>query len=281
MRSMMPMRLIYLTGAAETGRMAEEAGVDWIMVDLEYRGKANRQAGRDTVISAHSLDDARAMRGALSVASLLVRVNPLGHWSREEIDGAIAAGADVVMLPFFTAPDEVRRFVDMVGGRARTCLLVETMGAVERIEAILAVPGIDFIHIGLNDIHIERGTRFMFEPYADGLLDGLAGKIRGSGIPFGIGGMARIGEKIPPAEAIMAEHRRLGSSGVILSRTFAAMPDGAATGDIRARLVSGVRAVRACQARLDRADAAFFEENLRQVRDQIAQVVRSAGHAGS
>ena len=92
-----------------------------------------------------------------------------------------------------------------VRGRARTCLLVETMGAVERIEAILAVPGIDFIHIGLNDIHIERGTRFMFEPYADGLLDGLAGKIRGSGIPFGIGGMARIGEKIPPAEAIIAQ----------------------------------------------------------------------------
>ncbi|WP_380926175.1 aldolase/citrate lyase family protein [Sphingomonas leidyi] len=194
----MTTRLLFLTKDPEIGRIAERAGVDWIFVDLEYRGKSDRQSGRDTVISAHSIEDVVAMRAAITTAQLLVRVNPLGEWSREEIDGAIDAGADIVMLPFFTTPGEVEAFVTMVGGRAKACLLVETMGAVDAIEEILAVPGIDFIHIGLNDIHIERQTRFMFELLGDGTLDMLAAKIRPTGIPFGIGGMARIGEKIPP-----------------------------------------------------------------------------------
>ena len=275
----MAVRLIYLTADPVIGCIAEDAGVDWVTVDLEYRGKADRQAGRDTVISAHTLGDVETMRASLTKASLMVRINPLGPWSHEEIDGAVARGADIVMLPFFTAPDEVCRLVDMVGSRAQTCLLVETMGAVERIEAILAVPGIDFVHVGLNDLHIERGTRFMFEPFADGLLDGLAAAIRASGIPFGIGGMARIGEKVPPAEAILGEHYRLGSSGVILSRTFAAMPDGNDNAQLRSRFVSGVHAIRACEAQLVQAGKLFFEANRQKVRSQIAEVVRSVEQA--
>ena len=39
-------------------------------------------------------------------------------------------------------------------------------------------------------------------------------------MPFGFGGIARIGDGMLPAEKILAEHIRLGSSSVILSRTF-------------------------------------------------------------
>lgn len=39
-------------------------------------------------------------------------------------------------------------------------------------------------------------------------------------MPFGFGGIARIGDGLLPAEKILAEHVRLGSSSVILSRTF-------------------------------------------------------------
>ena len=275
----MPVRLLFLTKDPEIGRIAERAGVDWIFVDLEYRGKTERQAGRDTVISAHTIDDVVAMRSAIRSAQLLVRVNPIGEWSKKEIEATIAAGADVLMLPFFRSKAEVAEFVALAGGRTRTCLLVETMAAVEAIEEILAVPGIDFVHIGLNDIHIERKTRFMFELFADGTLDALAAKIRPTGIPFGIGGMARIGERVPPAEAILAEHYRLGSSGVILSRAFVAGANSLA--EIEQLLVSGVREVRACEAELVSADAAFFETNRLRTRDQIYQVAEEIGRTAS
>ena len=41
-----------------------------------------------------------------------------------------------------------------------------------------------------------------------------------AGIPFGFGGIARIGEGLLPSDYILGEHVRLGSSSVILSRTF-------------------------------------------------------------
>ena len=39
-------------------------------------------------------------------------------------------------------------------------------------------------------------------------------------MPFGIGGIARVGEGMLPAELLLAEHVRLGSTGAIISRTF-------------------------------------------------------------
>jgi hypothetical protein len=39
-------------------------------------------------------------------------------------------------------------------------------------------------------------------------------------LPFGFGGIARVGEGIIPGEVILGEHQRLGSNSVILSRTF-------------------------------------------------------------
>lgn len=42
-------------------------------------------------------------------------------------------------------------------------------------------------------------------------------------IPFGFGGIARIGEGDLPSDYILGEHVRLGSTSVILSRTFKGM----------------------------------------------------------
>ena len=58
--------------------MLERCGVDWVFVDLEIIGKQERQAGRNTVVSGHSLGDVRAVRQVLSQSKLLVRVNPWG-----------------------------------------------------------------------------------------------------------------------------------------------------------------------------------------------------------
>jgi len=61
---------------------------------------------------------------------------------------------------------------------------------------------------------------FIFEPLANGLIDNLAEIIKSAGLQFGFGGIARVGDGSIPGELVLSEHVRLGSSSVILSRTF-------------------------------------------------------------
>ena len=86
-------------------------------------------------------------------------------------------GADIVMLPFFKDEFEVETFIRYVDKKAKICLLVETPEAVENIDNILALTGIDYIHIGLNDLHLGYGMSFMFELLADGTVDMLCKKL--------------------------------------------------------------------------------------------------------
>lgn len=269
----MSMRLLYITNDPVVGKIAQRAGVDWIFVDMEYRGKKERQSNRDTVISAHTLEDVKAMRRVISTSRLMVRINPMGDWSDEEIASVLDAGADIVMLPFFSTAAEVSSFVSKVGGRAQTCLLLETLEAIEVLDEILAIPGIDFVHIGLNDIHIERGTTFMFEFLADGGVDQIARKLRNTGIPFGFGGMARIGGLLPPAERILAEHFRVGSTGVILSRSFCHPSQATGSEAFEAMFKSEVAKIRDQERFLSEADVKFLERNRLQVIEEVAAVV--------
>ena len=99
-------------------------------------------------------------------------------------------------------------------------LLVETAEAVEKLDAILELDGIDEIHIGLNDLHLAYHMKFMFELLANGTVEYLGKKILKKRIPFGFGGIAQLGSGMLPAEHIIKEHYRIGSSIAILSRSF-------------------------------------------------------------
>ena len=192
------LNLMYITNRPEIARIAEDAGVDWIFVDMEFIGKDVRQKGLDTVQNHHTVEDVANIKKAVTKAKVLVRVNPIhdaidGYFSSEdEINATIEAGADIVMLPFFKTVDQVRKFINYVNGRAKTCLLVETPEAALLIDEILELPGIDMIHLGLNDLHLALGMKFMFELLADGTVDRLAAKIKAKGIPFGFGGIATL-----------------------------------------------------------------------------------------
>lgn len=211
---------IFITNEPARARVAEHAGVDRIMVDLEILGKEQRQGHLDTVISRHQLSDVERLRGTLSTASLMVRVNPIHEHSNDEIDDVIAAGAEIIMLPMFTYACEVMEFIELVRGRAKSCLLFETAGALANVHDILSLDDIDEVHVGLNDLHLSLGLKFMFELLTCGLVDYMAEAFRCRGIKFGIGGIARLGSGMVPAELILSEHVRLGSSRVILSRDY-------------------------------------------------------------
>lgn len=222
----MALTLMYITNNELVADIAQRAGVDRIWIDMEYIGKEERQAGMNTVKSHHTIEDIVRLRPIVKTAQLMVRVNPLHDAtkeycsSQEEIENTIRAGAEVVMLPMFNTREDAEKFVSMVDGRAKVQLLVETAEAAANIEDICKVKGVDEIHIGLNDLHLAYKQKFMFQLLADGTVERLCEIIRASGIKYGFGGIARVGYGILPAEYIMAEHYRLGSTAAILSRGF-------------------------------------------------------------
>ena len=266
-------KFMYITNDPRIAALADEAGVDRIFIDLETVGKQLRQGGMNTVQSDHTLADIRAVRPAVKHAELMVRVNPIYDWSQEEIDAALSAGADTLMLPYFRTTRQAEQFLDMVNGRARTILLVETPEAVEHLDEILALPGIDECHIGLNDLHLGYGRKFMFELLADGTVDAIVEKFNAHGIPFGIGGIARLGRGTLPAERILAEHVRLGSQAVILSRSFCndiLFSDRPDREDIFTREVA---LLRQAEAEMHTRDAEFFADNRRELQRIVSRIL--------
>ena len=216
----MDLEFMYITNNPEIGCIAEEAGVERIWIDLEVIGKQERQP-YESVKSQHKISDISAMKKVLSKACIQVRVNPIYKGSQREIDSCIERGADILMLPYFKSTKEVQDFLGFVNNRIKTNLLVETKEAVENLDEILRLEGIDEIHIGLNDLHLSYNKRFMFELLTDGTVERICKKIKQKGIPYGFGGIASLGKGAVPAELIISEHIRLNSTRVILSRSFA------------------------------------------------------------
>lgn len=215
------MKLIYITSDIHEASIANNSNIDYVMVDLEVNGKKERQKGRDTLISNHTLEDVKLIRKVLTRSKLLVRINPIWKNTKEEIDRAVSFGADSLMLPMFRSKGEVEEFLSLVNGRAECQLLLETSTGLEGIDSILELQGISALHVGLNDLHQELNLDFMFEIFLGEMLKELGKKVNNQGITFGIGGVGRpLASHRVSAELIMKEHGRLGSSQVILSRDF-------------------------------------------------------------
>ncbi len=220
------LKLMYITNRTEIALIAENAGVERIFIDMEYIGKAERQGGMDTVQSKHTVEDIYAIRAVITKSQLLVRCNPIHDAcekycsSKEEIDAIVSAGADIIMLPYFKKATEVKEFIKLVGGRAKTLLLFETPEAVQNIDEILLLDGIDEVFVGLNDLSLGYKKKFMFELLADGTVERLCEKFSEKRLPYGFGGIAALGKGMLPSEYVIKEHYRLSSTCAILSRSF-------------------------------------------------------------
>ena len=212
--------LIQITNDPDFARRCDALDGMRLWVDLERLGKAERQAGRNTFISEHQLDDVARIKDVLRRSQLMVRVNPLHSQSADEVDAVLARGADLLMLPMFTTAGELHAFSTLVAGRAPIVPLLETAGALATLRDWVDTPGLHEVYVGLNDLHLSLGLRFMFEPLANGIVARVAEAARSQGLRFGFGGIARLNEGLLPGRDVLAEHLRLGSQAVILSRTF-------------------------------------------------------------
>ena len=269
------LKLMYITNDPKTALIAEQAGVDRIFVDLETVGKELRQGGMNTVQSHHTLEDVKALRQVLSKSELLVRVNQIYPGSENEINEAIRSGADVLMLPYFKCAEQVRIFLRAVAGRARTMLLFETPEAVENLDGILSLDGIDECFIGLNDLHLGYHMKFMFQLLADGTVEKLCRRFAEAGKPYGFGGIARVGGGMLPAERILGEHVRLGSSAVILSRSFCNTAEITSYDEIDAIFRAEVPKIRAAERTYRTLDAEGLAANQRLVQQAVRQIMEN------
>ena len=272
------LKLMYITNDPAVARIAVDAGVDRIFIDMEVLGKAERQGGMDTVQSHHVPADIAAVRSAIGDrAEIMARVNPLNPDSQAEINAAVANGADVIMLPMWRRADDLRRLVRMVDGRAKVMPLLETDTAVEHLPEALDVPEIDQMHIGLNDLHLCYHRKFLFQLLTDGTVDRLCIQLRAAGLPFGFGGVGRPGSGTLPAEFIIAEHYRLGSQYVILSRSFCNTEKIADLNEIRHIFTEGVADIRRVERNCATWTQEQFEENHRRVCTCVEKIVRGMG----
>lgn len=271
---------MYITKRPEIALIAEEAGVDWIFVDMEFIGKDSRQGGLDTVQNHHTVEDVANIKAAVKKAKVLVRVNPIHEKlpnypsSDEEIDAAIQAGADIVMLPFFKTIEEVERFIKVVDSRAKVCLLVETPEAASQLEQIVATPGIDMIHLGLNDMHLALGMKFMFELLADGSVDRWISIIRDAGIMYGFGGLASLNGGAVPGRMILKEHYRLGSQMVIVSRAFCNTDKMTNLDEVREIFTQGIADIRKLESEMSAMTQEDSIANHKAVCEAVREIVK-------
>ena len=265
---------MYITNNPQVAGIIDGYGVDRVFLDLEIIGKEKRQGHLDTVISRHSIDDVKKLKAVINKAQLLVRCNPVHDGMQAEIDRIVNDGADIIMLPYFKTADDVSKFLECVNGRAKTNLLFETPEAVENADSVLSLGGIDEVHIGLNDLHLGYGLTFMFELLTNGVAEKLCNKFKSYGIPFGIGGVAALNKGDLPAEYIIAEHYRLGSSCAILSRSFCNFKKFSSVEEFSAKFLKGLTEIRGYEKVLANENEIFFENNRLMVVDKVNGIVQ-------
>ena len=214
------LELLLITNDPNEARLWEAAGVDIIFIDLEVVGKHKRQGHLNTVVSNHHIEDVSSVKSALLSSKLLVRVNPLHQSSQSEIDEVIYRGADIIMLPMFYSSDDIFELIEIVAGRCQIYPLIETPEALSSIESLANIDAVSGFHFGLNDLHLSLGLKFMFEVMGLPEFRNATDVLKKSNKLFGIGGVARLGEGILPAEIVIRENYRLGSQRMILSRSF-------------------------------------------------------------
>ena len=195
---------------------ATAAGIDEILVDWEYIGKSERQMDADTQINQATITDLQRVRGCTN-ARVLCRINSFGSTTPDEIEAAVDAGVDEIMLPMVRTPAEVEAVLKQVDQRCGVGILVETVGAIQCLAELGQLP-LARVYVGLNDLAIERGSPSIFSA----LFDGTVERIRSFfDVPFGFGGLTlpQFGNPIP-CRLLIAEMARLNCHFSFLRRSF-------------------------------------------------------------
>jgi 4-hydroxy-2-oxoheptanedioate aldolase len=167
-----------LARGAEIGRIMKSCGWDWLFIDLEH--------------GSMSLDTA----GQISVAALDAGIAPIIRVPHGQIDmatRALDAGGWGIVMPHVDTPEDAADLVaqvkyppeghrsvmgalpqfgyrglgvgeaaKIVNAQMLVTVMIETPLALENAEKIAAVPGVDVLLIGTNDLAMEMGIPGQF-----------------------------------------------------------------------------------------------------------------------
>src|ERR1700736_5844654 len=194
------------------------SGYDWLLVDTQH--------GPMGYVKLSAMLTAIASGGAKS----MVRVG--GYNDRPGIQQALDLGADGVLVPYINTAEEARQAVSCTkyptagtrsvyfpqrsmnkagllgyAGNANNNLIValqvETASCIENMKEIAAVPGVDILFLGQNDLCMSMGLYNKYEfphmytsPELEEATKKLAGEARKNNVILGVFlfGTARVGE---------------------------------------------------------------------------------------
>ena len=140
-------------------------------VNLEWRGKEQRQVAWDTEINRDTADDLRLL-AECGVPGRVCRLNRHGRWTADEVEEAVAADATQLLLPMVDTPSEVDSTLGLIDGRCDLGILVETEIGVGNADDLARLP-LASVYVGLNDLAISRGSASIFDAVADGTVEAL------------------------------------------------------------------------------------------------------------
>ena len=112
----------------------------------------------------------------------------------------------------------------------------------------------------------------MFELLADGTVEGLSSKIKAKGIPFGFGGIATLDGGAMPGEMVLKEHYRLGSSMVIVSRSFCNTDQVTDLNEVKRIFNKGIKEIRELEKEAQKYKE-YFVKNQNGVIELVTQIV--------
>ena len=208
--------LFLFTSDVDRATRAVAAGVDGIVIDWERSGKHARQRGVDTEVNEDTVEDLRRLRASTN-ARILCRVNPLGDGTAGEIDAAVEAGADELLLPMVRSLHDVEQALGLTDGRIELGILVETVEAVASARELARSP-VSRVFLGLNDLAIERQSTSIFAALVDGTIDEVRAAFE---VPFGVAGLTvpDAGEPLP-CRLLVGELARMHCDFTFLRRSF-------------------------------------------------------------
>ena len=197
-----------------------------IMIDFDKQGKKERQRnakkllGNLTTISTDGMDTLmRAIEA--DVSAVTVRV-PKDQGKGDTIGLMLrlrSLGVKSFLLSMVDREEEVFWAREALGPSVRLGVMLETKEAVNRVEEI-GRSGSDYFFIGLVDLALQRGTKSIFTPLVDGVMDRIAEKL--SGREFGFGAATVVGGGSPiPNRLLLGEMVRLGATFTLLRTAFA------------------------------------------------------------
>ncbi len=185
--------------SADVAVAAAAAGFDFLWIEMEH-SPITLESARDMIL---------ATRGTATIPLIRVPVNDL--WTAKR---ALDIGALGVIFPFTSTPELARQavaackypplgkrgaaaglasmrwpapggYADFADNNVLVVIIIEQKEAVERIDEILDVPGIDVVFVGPNDLAYSYGERGKQTPQVLAAIDKVLAAAKKRGIPAG------------------------------------------------------------------------------------------------